>query len=173
MEKFFDKLSSYEILNNLIPGSLFGILLPFFVPVEYPNWSGLEKIVIAYVAGVIISRFGSLLMSTISKNTNLISDYTYENYIVASERDKKIEILNSTGNMYRSLLSVFILLGAAWILHHTQIRLAIPQTVFNVIGLIALIILMMYAYKKQTKFICKRVNHHTTSGSNSPSVQEK
>lgn len=166
MEKFFDKLSSYEILNNLIPGSIFGILLPHFVPIVYPNWSGLEKIIIAYVVGVLISRFGSLLMSVIAKNTALIPEYSYQKYIVASEKDPKIEILNSTGNMYRSLLSTFILLGASWILYRMQMIIKFPLIILISVGVVALIVLMFLSYKKQVDFISKRVDYLTKTDPN-------
>lgn len=166
MEKLLEKISSYEILNNLIPGSLFGILLPFFVPVVYPGWSSLEKLIIAYIAGIIISRFGSLVITPLFLKCKFITHSLYENYIVASERDNKIDIFNSTSNMYRSLLSAFILLGVSCVLYRIQVYFAIPQSIFIFSGLLTLIILMAYAYKKQTQFVSKRVDHHTKNDPN-------
>ena len=62
MESLLEKISSYNILNNLIPGAVFVFLGKLLDIISLPLDGIVESIFIYYFCGMIISRIGSLVI---------------------------------------------------------------------------------------------------------------
>lgn len=161
MKIIVDKLSAYEILNNIIPGILFCNIASKMTRFSFTGISLLENVIIYYFVGVVIGRIGSLFWETILKKKQFVTYAPYEKYIVAEQMDAKISILNTTNNMYRSFMAVGFC-GLLVILidriYGLLVRQGIPMKMIISIGSCVFVFLMfLFAYKKQTNYICKRV----------------
>ncbi|MDG5856416.1 hypothetical protein [Clostridium beijerinckii] len=157
MEKFIDRLSSYNVLNNMLPGAVFCYLLNALMSINILQDGIVEKLFIYYFVGMIISRIGSIIVEPLCKNIKLVEFAPYKEFIKASLKDDKISILSETNNTYRTILSVFLVLlpiklylliisKFTWLANYTA-----------VIVIILLVILFGYSYRKQTDYVRKRV----------------
>lgn len=171
-KSMLEKISSYNILNNFLPGLIFCYMVKFFTGYELDMGSNWENIFLYYFWGLIISRVGSIVIESLllkitikSKRSKLRENYikraTYEEYSRASEKQSFIKILNETNNMYRTMISVFLCVLVI------KLYEVISTYIYKFLGEIGLIedilfllcgmILFIVSYKKQTDYIRKRV----------------
>ena len=61
MNSFIEKLGSYHILTNLIPGAFFALFAHYLFGVQISTENIGEDVIIYYFIGLLISRIGSLL----------------------------------------------------------------------------------------------------------------
>lgn len=87
MDKLLERISSYDILNNLFPGSVLYFLLSENIQLQQN--SILTEFFIIYFLGLLASRIGSLLIEPLCKKLNIIQMASYEDFIKAESRDKK------------------------------------------------------------------------------------
>lgn len=90
MEKVLEKISSYNILNNLIPGGAFVWLcescgIPFFTLTS----SIIEKLFVYYFCGMIMSRVGSLVIEELCKKAKIITYASKQDYVEAEKKTSK------------------------------------------------------------------------------------
>ena len=64
IESLLEKLSSYNLLNNLLPGAIFCYLLKTIVNIDISN-NIVEDLFVYYFIGMIISRIGSIIIEPI------------------------------------------------------------------------------------------------------------
>lgn len=158
MKEFFDKISSYNIFNYLLPGILFVIIAKkitaynFFVPGDI-----LIGAFFYYFLGMVISRVGSILIEPILKKLSFIKFSDYKEFIAASKKDEKIEVLSEANNTYRSIISMIVLLLGLKLYSFFQVKYAISQTKSLDVMLVLLLIMFLFAYRKQTNYITKRI----------------
>ena len=155
MDKLLERISSYDILNNLFPGSVLYFLLSENIQLQQN--SILTEFFIIYFLGLLASRIGSLLIEPLCKKLNIIQMASYEDFIKAESRDKKIEILSSVNNMYRTFISVFILYIFYRITGYIAIQYTRPSQFVETGIIIALLVIFSLSYHKQTNYIRKRV----------------
>lgn len=99
IKKIVDKISSYEIFSNFIPGILFCNLLNLTTRFKMPDelW---EKLAFYYFGGMIVGRIGSLCIEgffkwwPLCKDKKILEFAPYKSYVMASKIDDKIDILN-------------------------------------------------------------------------------
>jgi hypothetical protein len=108
MNTLLEKLSSYNLLNNLLPGVVF-----CYVTTEITGYKLVQKNVLIglflyYTIGLIIGRIGSLFIEPILKHFSPVSKY--DDFVNASKIDKKIELLSETNNIYRTITSLIVAL---------------------------------------------------------------
>lgn len=111
MKELLDKLSSYNIFNYLLPGILFSVIASNTTELDLIQKDLFVGVFVYYFVGLVISRFGSLLVEPLLKKTNFLKFADYKEFIRASEKDKKIEVLSEANNMYRTFISTFLLLA--------------------------------------------------------------
>lgn len=155
MDKLLERISSYDILNNLFPGSVLYYLLSENIQLQQN--SILTEFFIIYFLGLLASRIGSLLIEPLCKKLNIIQMASYEDFIKAESRDKKIEILSSVNNMYRTFISVFIIYIFYKITGYIAIQYTCPSQFVETGIIIALLVIFSLSYHKQTNYIRKRV----------------
>ena len=155
MDKLLERISSYDILNNLFPGSVLYFLLSENIQLQQN--SILTEFFIIYFLGLLASRIGSLLIEPLCKKLNIIQMASYEDFIKAESRDKKIEILSSVNNMYRTFISVFIIYIFYKITGYIAIKYTCVSKFVEAGIIIALLVIFSLSYHKQTNYIRKRV----------------
>lgn len=158
LTKLFEKISHYEILNNLIPGSALCLILNY---IGYPilEYNGWVCIVICYLVGIINSRFSSVAIEWICKKTHLIEWRDYELYNKAKKERPFIATLQESANMFRAFFSVFFISLCAYGIMKLSIKWTWLAQYGMLILLVALLLLFALSYCKQiNKYVVKNID---------------
>ncbi len=155
MDNFLDKLSSYNLFNYLFPGILFVVIASEISSINFIQENIFIGVFVYYFIGLIISRIGSLIIEPLLKTLSFVTFSEYKDYISASSKDKNIELLSEVNNMYRTISAMFLLVLCIPPLEGFYIMY--PEAI-TIVMVIALIILFLCSYKKQTKYITQRVD---------------
>ncbi len=157
MNELLSKLSSYNLFNYLLPGIIFVILAEGVTDYSLIQ----EDIVIGaflyYFIGLVVSRFGSLVIEPFLKKVSFLQFADYKDFVAASKKDEKIELLSEVNNTYRTLSSLFILLLLLKIYEAIESVFPFLQKCSAIITIILLIIMFLFSYRKQTHYITKRI----------------
>lgn len=162
MENILEKLSSYNILNNILPGVVF----IFFWDKSFPTMKFalsednlISSIFLYYFFGMIISRAGSLFIEPAFKFVKIIRFEPYSRYLQARCIDEKIPELLETDNLFRTMIATFLFLLIIRVAHSFIFYpgYILYKDIFMYIFLIFTIIFSL-AYRKQTQYIVKRIN---------------
>lgn len=161
MEKFvsqiLEKFSNYQFMNNLIPGALFCVILPLLTRYDLMGDNMWFNLAIVYFSGIVMSRFGSIVIEELFKKWHIVTFESYPRYIDASAKDEFIKTLSMENNMYRTFISLFVLLllsklsdwlASVWVFGDK-----------NIAWILCIIMLSIFigAYIKQTRTIVKRI----------------
>lgn len=157
MKEVLDKISSYNLFNYLLPGILFIFIADNLT--SYSFWQ--ENLIIgaflAYFVGLVISRFGSLIVEPILKKVSFLKFSDYEAFISTSKKDPKIELLSESNNMYRTISAMLILVVLVKISELIELKYPILKNLNPYLLIALLLIMFLYSYKKQTEYITKRI----------------
>lgn len=157
MKDLLDKLSSYNLFNYLLPGVLFAVIIDELTPLRVIQKDIVLGVFVYYFLGSIISRIGSLVVEPILKRVKFIKFAPYEDFVKASKVDAKLEILSEANNMYRTVCALFI--STSVVIGYNFVAYYLPW--LNKAGLplsiCSLTVLYLFSYRKQTKYITKRV----------------
>lgn len=162
MEKMLTVIPVYNLLTNLIPGTLLAILLKYFVEgcdifsITDNTWI---IAVILYFMGVINSRISSLMFEPLFKKLKIVKYASYDDYTKAEFKDTsgKLTLLSQANNEYRSYLSVFTLVI---IFKLFFLSTKIKEFVTDYISWFVLLfgfILFLFSYRKQVAYITSRI----------------
>ena len=149
MEKLIDKLTSYNLFTNLLPGVMYCLLSDKLL-----NTSLIQPDI---VIGVFFYYFCGMAISLL-KATKFVTFSKYEHYLNAISKDPQIGTLLETNNTYRSIVALFacILLTGAW----TAAVAKFPE--FEAISGYAFVaialLLFLLAYSKQNNYIKSRID---------------
>ena len=157
MEKVLDKLSSYNIVNNLIPGALFFYFYELFIGRQLPLSNNVEKFFIYYCCGMIICRLGSLVVEPICIKLKIVKYAPKKDYVEATKKDKLIEVLLEVSNLYRTCAGMALVLIISKLYTYLEQWLNVPTNATVWVIIVLLLILFTVSYKKQTKHIVSRV----------------
>jgi hypothetical protein len=158
MGDLLNKLSSYNVFNYLLPGILFAVLSEFIVGISLLQTDIVTGLFVYYFCGLVISRIGSILIEPLFKRLSIVTFSEYSAFVKASKRDSKIELFSEINNMYRTIIA---LVATLFILRlHVWLESSISWLKdWRSAGLmIALLILFVFSYRKQTQFINKRID---------------
>lgn len=158
MKDILDKIGSYNIFNYLLPGIIFSVFISKITSYNLVQEDALVGAFIYYFIGSIVSRIGSLVVEPLLKWLGIISFAPYEQFVHASKKDAKLEILSEANNMYRTICAMLLCISLVFaydkIAQQVEI-LRVGEPVVCVLGLMALFVL---SYRKQTAYIEKRVS---------------
>ena len=160
MGDLINKISSYNLFNYLFPGIVFVALSKEITAYSFVQQDILVGAFLYYFIGLVISRFGSLVVEPILKKINFIKFADYKNFVVASQKDPQIEVLSEANNTYRTLLSMFVLLFLLKLYESVAQSWAPLQERGIIILLLILFVMFLVSYKKQTSYVNKRVKAH-------------
>ena len=166
-----DKISSYNILNNLFPGVVFCFTVNKITRFNLVADSLLEQLFVWYFIGMIISRIGSIyvedgLKKFKIKNKPYLVFADYTQYSAAAEARPFIATLSETNNIYRTviaLLTSVIIMYLYDTFIFDWIERVIPggnQMMPLIIG-VWMVFLFVKSYRKQTDYIRKQVEKYT------------
>ena len=157
MKDIFDKLSSYNIFNYLFPGVIFVFILNWTTKYILIQDNFLIGLFVYYFIGLVISRFGSLVVEPCLRKISFLNFVDYKQFIVAANKDDKIELLSETNNMYRTISSMFIMLILFKFYKLFESKYIFLLNYRTRIIILSLTIMFLLSYKKQTKYITKRI----------------
>ncbi len=158
MPDFLSKLTSYDLFNYLFSGIIFVIMAK-----EVTNYSFVQSDIfigsfLYYFIGLVVSRFGSLVIEPLLKGLSFIQFADYKDFIAASKKDEKIALLSEVNNTYRTLISLFILLLLLKLHEWIEGRFPALKEWDAIILVVLLLILFLFSYRKQTDCITERIN---------------
>jgi hypothetical protein len=158
MKEILSKLSSYNLFNYLLPGIIFVIIAKSTTDYDFVQKDNFLGGFLYYFIGMIISRFGSVIIEPILKKINFVKFRDYPDYIKASKKDEKIELLSEVNNTYRTLNSMMFLLLFLKLYNFCSVKFNFSDTVTLIILTILILILFLFSYRKQTNYITKRID---------------
>ena len=164
VKEIIDKISSYNIFNYLFPGVLFVIIAKRLTTYNLVQDDNLMGAFLYYFIGMIISRFGSVIIEPILKKIKFLKFREYNRYVNASKKDPKLELFSEVNNTYRTLNSMMISLLILKIYNYIETKFTLDSSISLVILTIVVFILFIFSYRKQTNYITKRIdaNEQTT-----------
>ncbi len=157
MKELLDKISSYNLFNYLFPGILFAVLSKEITTYSFLQENLIIGVFVYYFIGLVVSRIGSLIIEPIVRKLSFLKFADYKDFISASQKDSKIELLSEINNMYRTLTSLFILLILLKVYELIESKLPILKDWKSYILLALLLFMFLFSYRKQTNYIIKRI----------------
>lgn len=157
MKDLLEKLSSYNLFNYLLPGILFVILAEKITAYSFIQQDIIIGVFLYYFIGLVVSRVGSLTIEPFLKKIKFLKFADYPDFVAASKKDEKLDILSEQNNSYRTICSLFFLLLLLKIFEIIQSWFPALKEWDHFILLILLLVLFLLSYRKQTNYITKRV----------------
>ncbi|OFX47732.1 MAG: hypothetical protein A2X13_11335 [Bacteroidetes bacterium GWC2_33_15] len=157
MKEILDKISSYNLFNYLLPGVLFAFIASKMTGINLVQNDLIIGAFVYYFIGLVISRFGSLVIEPILKKTKFVSFADYKDFVTVSQSDTKLDTLSEANNMYRTLMAMFLLLILSGIYSWLTLKFPIIKEWSTILLVILLFIMFLFSYKKQTNYITKRI----------------
>ena len=163
MKEIIDKISSYNIFNYLLPGILFVVLAKHLTTYNFIQEDTLIGAFLYYFVGMVVSRFGSIIIEPILKKASFLKFADYKHFVTASKKDVKIELLSEVNNTYRTIISMLILLMLLKFYKYLEVKFQITETTSFVILTLFMFIMFLFSYRKQTSYITKRIEANNDS----------
>lgn len=158
MNDLISKISSYNLFNYLLPGVIFSVIVSNISQLNLIQEDLLTGAFLYYFVGMVISRIGSLIIEPALKKIKLVRFSDYMDFIKASQKDEKIELLSEVNNTYRTLICMCFLLLLTKVYFYILSFFEV-ENLFNWVFLIILLLaLFLFSYRKQTSYINKRID---------------
>jgi hypothetical protein len=157
MKEILDKITSYNLFNYLLPGVLFVAILDKFTTYSLHQDDLIVGAFVYYFVGLVISRFGSLVIEPILKKVSFVKFANYVDFVSASKKDLSIEIFSEVNNMYRTFVATFILIVLFKCYELLTIQVPILNEWSLYILIAVLLVMFLFSYRKQTQYITKRI----------------
>lgn len=158
MKDLLDKLTTYNIFNYLFPGILFVIFVKATTDYNLIQESNLLGAFLYYFIGMTISRLGSVIIEPALRKIGFLKFRDYKDFVTASKKDEKVELLSEVNNTYRTLNSMLVLLLLLKLYNFFEVFFQIDNTNSLIILIILITILYLFSYRKQTNFVVKRID---------------
>src|SRR3989344_4784542 len=156
MKEILDKVTSYNLFNYLLPGTLFVVILERFTQYSFTQENLIISAFVYYFAGLVISRIGSLVVEPIFKKFEFVKFAEYKDFVIASKSDSKLEDLSEANNMYRTFVSMFVFLFLFKLYELFSYRFVFLTNYEDYILILILLIIFVFSYRKQTSYIKSR-----------------
>ena len=157
MNDLLQRISSYNLFNYLLPGVVFVALSARVTRHSFVQPDLLLAAFVYYFIGLVISRFGSLVIEPTFKWLRVVRFVDYRDFVSACKQDDKIELLSEANNTYRTLCATFVLLGLLMSYDWLTNTWPLLRARTPVLVALALILLFAASYRKQTAYVRKRV----------------
>jgi hypothetical protein len=163
MKELLDKISSYNIFNYLLPGIIFVVFSKETIGYNFIQENNLLGAFLYYFIGMVVSRFGSVIIEPILKWISFVKFRDYKFYILASKQDTKLELLSEVNNTYRTVSSTFVLLILLKAYKSFSEKIIISNTLTLFIATVLILVLFLFSYRKQTNYITRRIDTNNNS----------
>ena len=158
MKEIIQKISSYDIFNNLLPGIIFVTIINMVTTYTLIQENIFIGIFFYYFIGSVISRLGSIIIEPIFRRFMTFAHY--HEYISAAKSDPDIKMLLEKNNMFRSLIALFSLLIFAKLYNIASIKWTFLASILPWILITSIVVIFGVAYVKQTAYVFNRINNH-------------
>jgi hypothetical protein len=158
MNELLSKVSSYNLFNYLLPGIVFAALAQDMIRLPIFQRDILSAAFLCYFVGLVISRVGSVILEPLLKRISFVKFADYRDYVNASKSDGLLETLSEVNNTYRTLSALFMLLGLLKIYVRVEAKYPFLRAWDSTLIVAALLFLFLFAYRKQTIYITKRIS---------------
>lgn len=158
MKELIEHIGSYNLFNYLLPGVVFSVVIENYTSFNLLSENLLITAFVCYFIGLTISRFGSLIIQPTLEKLKFIVPENYSSFIEASKEDSKIEVLSEQNNSYRTTISMLFLIGISIFYNWLILQFPTLNSYTTWIILAPIFILFLFAYRKQTTYITKRIN---------------
>ncbi len=160
MDKFLEKISAYQFLNYIIPGTLFLVFLDVLSIYDLVLDNVLFMLLEGYCVGMVLSRIGSLIIEGVLKKWKFVVFAPYNDFKEAETKDSKVTTLSTENNMFRTFLALFLVLLILYGLNLIPCVKDFIHTPWMVlIAIVGLVVLFLFAYRKQTSYVRKSVEY--------------
>jgi hypothetical protein len=157
MKDILSKLSTYNLFNYLFPGILFVIVASKVTHYSLIQQDVVIGVFLYYFIGLVVSRFGSLVIEPILRKTSFLRFADYKGFVAALKKDEKLELLSEVNNTYRTLCSLFTLLLLLKLYEVIETKLPFLAEWNALILLVLLLVMFLLSCRKQTGYITKRI----------------
>jgi hypothetical protein len=159
MSDLLSKLSSYNLFNNLLPGILFAVFLNYFTEYRVLQDNLLLNVFLYYFIGLTISRISSITIEPFLKKIKFVTFRDYQLFVKANKDDDKLDVLVETNNKFRVLLTMILLVIFAKLFYSINKNcLNLSENTQQYLLLILIAIIYLFAYRKQTNYVTKRID---------------
>lgn len=162
-----DKLSQYNFLTNILPGTVLCIILKYLVGYDLIPDDYYQAGIVFYFVGMVNSRVGSLVIEPILKAISWVKFAPYSEFLRAEKEDAKLTILSQENNVFRSYISLMFISILGYIYKNCSLYLRLSLNNESLVLIVILFVLFLFAYKKQTSFVRKRVENFIKNKSQS------
>ena len=121
MKELLDKLSSYHLFNYLVPGVVFSLVAQRVTQHSFSHSNLVISFFLYYFIGLVLSRIGSLMIEPFLRLIHFIRLGSYADFVRASMKDEKLELISEVNNMYRTLSAAFVLCAATLAITNVQV----------------------------------------------------
>ena len=150
-------MANYHVLNYFIPGAIYAYLSTTWTGYDLLQTDVLAGAALYYFIGVLISRFGSLVIQPIIEHTKLFAYEKSPHWTVATMKNPKINELSESANMFRTMLSMSMVLVIAILMD--RLGISVDNWVLDPLLLASvLIITFAFALRKQNAYVSKRID---------------
>lgn len=156
MEKLFKQLSSYNLLNNLLPGIVFAVIAQHISCWTFLTERTILDLFICYFYGLVISRIGSLIVEPCLSR---LLDRNYPRYLKAKDIDKDIPLLSEVNNTYRTMIALVLCCGLSHLAYKLIDCCSCMKTIIEYGVFISLIPLFIWSFIKQNGYINRRIDN--------------
>ena len=162
-----DKLSQYNFLTNILPGTVLCIILKYLVGYDLIPDDYYQAGIVFYFVGMVNSRVGSLVIEPILKAISWVKFAPYSEFLRAEKEDAKLTILSQENNVFRSYISLMFISILGYIYKNCSLNLRLSLNNESLVLIVILFVLFLFAYKKQTSFVRRRVENFIKNKSQS------
>lgn len=153
MDEVIKKVSSYDLLNSLIPGAALVYFMKVFGYLDYVVEDAFYLVVFAYALGLVASRIGSLILEPIAIKRGLFQ-HDYVSFMQAETDDDRLTNLVTISNMYRTLAGALIMLAVLAL----GSLVPMDSRLWLYIGYgVACFLLLFCGWVKQERYVARRV----------------
>lgn len=155
----FDKLDAYNLVANLVPGAALIYALHFSgFPTPPPEDLG-AFLLVAFVAGVMTNRLGSLLLDPFFRHEKVgfLKEKNYRSFVASQKNDPKLDTIVANTGLYRTFVTAGLiylaLLAFDWLVDEYSIS---NRAVF-VLFVLAGVVVSAFALRKEDHYIHERL----------------
>jgi len=160
MKELLDRLAQYNLFNYLLPGALFAVLVGKVSSFRLLQDDVLTGLLVYYFCGLVVSRIGSLGLEPCLRWCSFVTFAPYKDFVLACQKDAKLEVLSEANNMYRTLCALFLCLGGVAAFDRLAYYFGVSRDIQKFMLLTSLLFLFALSYRKQTDYVRRRVSAH-------------
>lgn len=157
IDKVVNQVSSYNLFNYLLPGTIFCVLMHKMFGFPFLIENLFAAFFFYYFVGLVISRIGSLTIEPILLKVKFVRYQPRSDFQRASKLNKMIPILSEVNNTYRTLISLPLCIGVYYAGSRLALLMELPAIAYHIGFLIAIFVLFVFSYRKQTRYLTQSI----------------